>query len=68
IGAYDQQIWEKSLEQTELKVIVFELMANWVKCKQQSTGNCVLSEQGLGSKPKRTGHIKSDLIDVDFVR
>ncbi|TRZ01391.1 hypothetical protein DNTS_003743 [Danionella cerebrum] len=42
IGAYDQQIWEKSLEQTELK--------------------------GLGSKPKRTGHIKSDLIDVDFVR
>ncbi|KAJ8259534.1 hypothetical protein GJAV_G00170440 [Gymnothorax javanicus] len=42
IGAYDQQIWEKSLEQAELK--------------------------GIGSKPKRTGHIKADLIDVDLVR
>uniref|UniRef100_A0A8C1HHG6 Putative homeodomain transcription factor 1 n=2 Tax=Cyprinus carpio TaxID=7962 RepID=A0A8C1HHG6_CYPCA len=42
IGAYDQQIWEKSLEQTEFK--------------------------GFGSKPKKTGHIKPDLIDVDFVR
>ncbi|XP_073681757.1 putative homeodomain transcription factor 1 [Garra rufa] len=42
IGAYDQQIWEKSLEQTELK--------------------------GFGSKPKKTGHIKPDLIDVDLVR
>ncbi|XP_061076286.1 putative homeodomain transcription factor 1 [Conger conger] len=42
IGAYDQQIWEKSLEQTELK--------------------------GIGSKPKKTGHIKADLIDVDLVR
>ncbi|XP_051532703.1 protein PHTF1-like [Myxocyprinus asiaticus] len=42
IGAYDQQIWEKSLEQTELK--------------------------GIGSKPKKTGHIKPDLIDVDLVR
>ncbi|XP_036386945.1 putative homeodomain transcription factor 1 [Megalops cyprinoides] len=42
IGAYDQQIWEKSLEQAELK--------------------------GIGSKPKKTGHIKADLIDVDLVR
>ncbi|XP_065097550.1 putative homeodomain transcription factor 1 [Paramisgurnus dabryanus] len=42
IGAYDQQIWEKSLEQTELK--------------------------GFGNKPKKTGHIKPDLIDVDLVR
>uniref|UniRef100_A0A8C9R7U8 Putative homeodomain transcription factor 1 n=1 Tax=Scleropages formosus TaxID=113540 RepID=A0A8C9R7U8_SCLFO len=42
IGAYDQQIWEKSLDQAELK--------------------------GIGSKPKKTGHIKSDLIDVDLVR
>ncbi|KAK9966481.1 hypothetical protein ABG768_003589 [Culter alburnus] len=42
IGAYDQQIWEKSLEQNELK--------------------------GFGSKPKKTGHIKPDLIDVDLVR
>ncbi|XP_034021735.1 putative homeodomain transcription factor 1 isoform X2 [Thalassophryne amazonica] len=42
IGAYDQQIWEKSLEQADLN--------------------------GLDSKPKKMGHIKSDLIDVDLVR
>ncbi|KAG9260569.1 putative homeodomain transcription factor 1 isoform X1 [Astyanax mexicanus] len=42
IGAYDQQIWEKSLEQAELK--------------------------GIRNKPKKTGHIKPDLIDVDLVR
>ncbi|KAJ7998652.1 hypothetical protein DPEC_G00207100 [Dallia pectoralis] len=42
IGAYDQQVWEKSLEQAELN--------------------------GIDSKPKRSGHIKSDLIDVDLVR
>nr|XP_020499079.1 putative homeodomain transcription factor 2 [Labrus bergylta] len=42
IGAYDQQVWEKSLEQTDL--------------------------HGLDSKPRRTGHIKPDLIDVDLVR
>ncbi|XP_077582070.1 putative homeodomain transcription factor 1 isoform X2 [Stigmatopora nigra] len=42
IGAYDQQVWEKSLEKTDLN--------------------------GLDSKPKRTGHIKNDLIDVDLVR
>lgn len=43
IGAYDQQVWEKSLEQqTDLK--------------------------GLDTKPKKTCHIKPDLIDVDLVR
>ncbi|XP_034387794.1 putative homeodomain transcription factor 1 [Cyclopterus lumpus] len=42
IGAYDQQVWEKSLEQTDLN--------------------------GLDSQPRKTGHIKSDLIDVDLVR
>ncbi|KAB5536898.1 hypothetical protein PHYPO_G00112610 [Pangasianodon hypophthalmus] len=42
IGAYDQQIWEKSLEQAELK--------------------------GIRNKPKKTGHIKPELIDVDLVR
>ncbi|XP_059186177.1 putative homeodomain transcription factor 1 isoform X2 [Centropristis striata] len=42
IGAYDQQVWEKSLEQTDLN--------------------------GLDSKPRKTGHIKPDLIDVDLVR
>ncbi|XP_054640565.1 putative homeodomain transcription factor 1 isoform X2 [Dunckerocampus dactyliophorus] len=44
IGAYDQQVWEKSLEQTDLNL------------------------NGLDSKPRKTGHIKSDLIDVDLVR
>nr|XP_046194909.1 protein PHTF2-like isoform X2 [Oncorhynchus gorbuscha] len=42
IGAYDQQIWEKSVEQREIK--------------------------GLRNKPKKTGHVKADLIDVDLVR
>ncbi|XP_058486981.1 putative homeodomain transcription factor 1 [Solea solea] len=42
IGAYDQQVWEKSLEKADLN--------------------------GLDSKPKKTGYIKQDLIDVDLVR
>ncbi|XP_066524556.1 protein PHTF2-like isoform X1 [Hoplias malabaricus] len=42
IGAYDQQIWEKSVEQREIK--------------------------GLRNKPKKTGYVKPDLIDVDLVR
>ncbi|KAM3621304.1 uncharacterized protein V6R79_009291 [Siganus canaliculatus] len=42
IGAYDQQVWEKSLEKADLN--------------------------GLDSKPRKTGHIKPDLIDVDLVR
>ncbi|XP_020494445.1 protein PHTF2 isoform X2 [Labrus bergylta] len=42
IGAYDQQIWEKSVEQREIK--------------------------GFRNKPKKTGHVKPDLIDVDLVR
>ncbi|XP_022617094.1 putative homeodomain transcription factor 2 [Seriola dumerili] len=42
IGAYDQQVWEKSLEKADLN--------------------------GLDSKPKKTCHIKPDLIDVDLVR
>lgn len=46
IGAYDQQIWEKSVEQREIKFI----------------------RGGLRNKPKKTGHVKPDLIDVDLVR
>uniref|UniRef100_A0A8C6WZ39 Putative homeodomain transcription factor 2 n=1 Tax=Neogobius melanostomus TaxID=47308 RepID=A0A8C6WZ39_9GOBI len=46
IGAYDQQIWEKSVEQREIKV----------------------RPAGLRNKPKKTGHVKPDLIDVDLVR
>uniref|UniRef100_A0A8C9UY44 Putative homeodomain transcription factor 2 n=1 Tax=Scleropages formosus TaxID=113540 RepID=A0A8C9UY44_SCLFO len=42
IGAYDQQIWEKSVEQREIK--------------------------GLRNKPRKTGNVKLDLIDVDLVR
>ncbi|XP_072824100.1 protein PHTF1 isoform X4 [Vicugna pacos] len=42
IGAYDQQIWEKSIEQTQIK--------------------------GFKNKPKKMGHIKADLIDVDLIR
>ncbi|XP_039647856.1 protein PHTF2-like isoform X3 [Perca fluviatilis] len=46
IGAYDQQIWEKSVEQREIKFISL----------------------GFRNKPKKTGHVKPDLIDVDLVR
>ncbi|NP_001002305.1 putative homeodomain transcription factor 2 [Danio rerio] len=46
IGAYDQQIWEKSVEQREIKFI----------------------RRGLRNKPKKTGHVKPELIDVDLVR
>ncbi|XP_018415922.1 PREDICTED: putative homeodomain transcription factor 2 [Nanorana parkeri] len=46
IGAYDQQIWEKSVEQREIKFI----------------------KLGFRNKPKKTGHVKPDLIDVDLVR
>nr|XP_031535607.1 putative homeodomain transcription factor 2 isoform X3 [Vicugna pacos] len=46
IGAYDQQIWEKSVEQREIKFI----------------------KVGLRNKPKKTAHVKPDLIDVDLVR
>ncbi|CAK6439176.1 unnamed protein product [Pipistrellus nathusii] len=42
IGAYDQQIWEKSIKQTQIK--------------------------GFKNKPKKMGHIKADLIDVDLIR
>ncbi|XP_054906372.1 putative homeodomain transcription factor 1 [Poeciliopsis prolifica] len=42
IGAYDQQVWEKSLEKADLG--------------------------GLERKPRKTGYIKPDLIDVDLVR
>ncbi|XP_052441366.1 protein PHTF2-like isoform X1 [Carassius gibelio] len=47
IGAYDQQIWEKSVEQREIKQFI---------------------RGGLRNKPKKTGHVKPDLIDVDLVR
>uniref|UniRef100_A0A3Q1BA90 PHTF1/2 N-terminal domain-containing protein n=1 Tax=Amphiprion ocellaris TaxID=80972 RepID=A0A3Q1BA90_AMPOC len=50
IGAYDQQIWEKSVEQREIKV-------RFIYCLF-----------GLRNKPKKTGHVKPDLIDVDLVR
>nr|XP_008520529.1 PREDICTED: putative homeodomain transcription factor 2 isoform X6 [Equus przewalskii] len=46
IGAYDQQIWEKSVEQREIKFL----------------------KLGLRNKPKKTAHVKPDLIDVDLVR
>ncbi|XP_032810133.1 protein PHTF2 isoform X3 [Petromyzon marinus] len=46
IGAYDQQIWEKSVEQREIKFV----------------------RLGLRNKPKKSGHVKPDLIDVDLVR
>ncbi|XP_019313432.1 protein PHTF1 isoform X1 [Panthera pardus] len=52
IGAYDQQIWEKSIEQTQIKA---------KKAVSSST-------MGFKNKPKKMGHIKPDLIDVDLIR
>lgn len=36
--------------------------------QSDSVETLFLFEQGFGSKPKKTGHIKPDLIDVDLVR
>uniref|UniRef100_A0A8C4X235 Putative homeodomain transcription factor 2 n=1 Tax=Eptatretus burgeri TaxID=7764 RepID=A0A8C4X235_EPTBU len=46
IGAYDQQTWERSVEQREIKFV----------------------RLGLRNKPKKSGHVKPDLIDVDLLR
>lgn len=32
------------------------------------SGSLCLAPQGLRNKPKKTGHVKPDLIDVDLVR
>ncbi|XP_029856865.2 protein PHTF1 isoform X7 [Aquila chrysaetos chrysaetos] len=67
IGAYDQQIWEKSIEQTEMKVTA---------AAGRSPGSAPLAanrplfsaSQGFKNKPKKKGHIQPDLIDVDLIR
>ncbi|XP_048355418.1 protein PHTF2 isoform X4 [Sphaerodactylus townsendi] len=59
IGAYDQQIWEKSVEQKEIK---------FQKLRHRSCTFLKTHENGLRNKPKKTGHVKPDLIDVDLVR
>nr|XP_048298228.1 protein PHTF1 isoform X1 [Myodes glareolus] len=61
IGAYDQQIWEKSIEQTQIKDIAERSSAKrWSFCS-----TCI---KGFKNKPKKMGHIKPDLIDVDLIR
>ncbi|XP_042324740.1 protein PHTF2 isoform X5 [Sceloporus undulatus] len=62
IGAYDQQIWEKSVEQREIKFqFTFPPFSSY-HCFEQ------FIKLGLRNKPKKTGHVKPDLIDVDLVR
>ncbi|RXM36678.1 putative homeodomain transcription factor 2 [Acipenser ruthenus] len=61
IGAYDQQIWEKSVEQREIKIGAYDQQI-WEKSVEQR------EIKGLRNKPKKTGHVKPDLIDVDLVR
>ncbi|NXH47472.1 PHTF1 factor, partial [Dicaeum eximium] len=64
IGAYDQQIWEKAVEQTQMKVPAAggtgpaPLVANSALCS---------APQGFKNKPKKKGHIQPDLIDVDLI-
>lgn len=68
IGAYDQQIWEKSIEQTEMKVTGL--------CHPGGPGSVPFAAneplglvlQGLKTKPRKKGHIQPDLIDVDLIR
>ncbi|KAM8771334.1 protein PHTF2 isoform 3-T3 [Rhynchonycteris naso] len=72
IGAYDQQIWEKSVEQREIKLFSpFTCHLILLVCFS-SLLMLSLSVQfirlGLRNKPKKTAHVKPDLIDVDLVR
>ncbi|TNN46081.1 putative homeodomain transcription factor 2 [Liparis tanakae] len=91
IGAYDQQIWEKSVEQREIKLLcqspgVFflltprcvhaaatplrgrlqEELVYFFQVQLQPDWNGAAA--GFRNKPKKTGHVKPDLIDVDLVR
>lgn len=69
IGAYDQQVWEKSLEQADLQVRHKTNPSVAVLCWEiLATSFTLCRVQGLDSKPKKTGYIKPDLIDVDLVR
>ncbi|XP_040608051.1 protein PHTF1 isoform X1 [Mesocricetus auratus] len=72
IGAYDQQIWEKSIEQTQIKVqhhgnrsMRRRGLALWTGSRESKEETW---EQGFKNKPKKMGHIKPDLIDVDLIR
>lgn len=66
IGAYDQQVWEKSLEQADLNVGHTLIKVSPFCWEFPLQFQCFV--QGLDSKPKKTGYIKPDLIDVDLVR
>ncbi|KAM6398834.1 LOW QUALITY PROTEIN: protein PHTF1 [Rhynochetos jubatus] len=67
IGAYDQQIWEKAIEQTEMKVTAAPAFPPG--SAPPAPDDPLLSAwQGLRNKPKRKGHIQPDLIDVDLIR
>lgn len=66
IGAYDQQVWEKSLEQADLNVRHKQIKVFAFCSVRPLYYQCFI--QGLDSKPKKTGYIKPDLIDVDLVR
>lgn len=67
IGAYDQQVWEKSLEQADLNVSTSHIFENGNhSCFSPTSSRHRF--QGLKNKPKRTCYIKPDLIDVDLVK
>lgn len=66
IGAYDQQVWEKSLEPADLNVRHKQIKVLEFCSVFPLHYQCFI--QGLDSKPKKTGYIKPDLIDVDLVR
>ncbi|XP_050840926.1 protein PHTF1 isoform X5 [Serinus canaria] len=66
IGAYDQQIWEKAVEQTQMKVPAAG--GGRAGPAPLAANSAVYSApQGFKNKPKKKGHIQPDLIDVDLI-
>ncbi|KAM7032474.1 protein PHTF1 isoform 1-T1 [Acridotheres tristis] len=65
IGAYDQQIWEKAVEQTQMKVPAAGGGAGPAPLAAHSA--VCSAPQGFKNKPKKKGHIQPDLIDVDLI-
>lgn len=69
VGAYDQQIWEKAIEQTEMKVTFPPPRPPGAALRPaRLTALLFPASQGFKSKPKRKGRIQADLIDVDLIR
>ncbi|XP_050183024.1 protein PHTF1-like isoform X2 [Myiozetetes cayanensis] len=67
IGAYDQQIWEKAVEQTQMKVPAAGAGERGRPGPLAADPAACPAPQGFKNKPKKKGHIQPDLIDVDLI-